>query len=150
MPSNDVRILIQSAVPTAVVGGVAVAVGAAVEGGQGAIGAVVGALLVILLMGAGLYVLQWIAKSIPHLFQAMGLMMYMTQILLIFVFIALFKDTTLFHPKVFALSLLASTLTWVAAQARATMKAKTFYVDPDPATPTGNAAEKKETSERPS
>ncbi|WGD40715.1 hypothetical protein [Streptomyces cathayae] len=150
MPSNDVRILIQSAVPTAVVGAVAVAVGGAVEGGQGVIGAVLGALLVILLMGTGLYVLQWIARSIPHLFQAMGLMMYMTQILLIFVFIALFKDTTLFHPQVFALSLLVSTLTWVAAQARATMKAKTFYVDPDPATPTGNATEEKETSERPS
>ncbi|MFI8855092.1 hypothetical protein [Streptomyces prasinus] len=149
MPSNDVRILIQSAVPTAVVGAVAVAVGAAVEGGQGVIGAVIGALFVILLMGAGLYVLQWIARSIPHLFQAMGLMMYMTQILLIFVFIALFKDTTLFHPKVFALSLLVSTLTWVAAQARATMKAKTFYVDPEPAT-AGNAAEKKESAERPS
>ncbi|MFE9920968.1 hypothetical protein ACFYQA_05140 [Streptomyces sp. NPDC005774] len=150
MPSNDVRILIQAAVPTAAVGAVAVAVGAAVEGGQGAIGAVVGALLVILLMGTGLYVLHWIARSVPHLFQAMGLMMYMTQILLIFVFIALFKDTTLFHPKVFALSLLASTLTWVAAQARATMKAKTFYVDPDPATPTGNATDEKETTRRPS
>ncbi|MFD5662208.1 hypothetical protein [Streptomyces hirsutus] len=149
MPSNDVRILIQAAIPTAVVGAVAVAVGAAVEGGNGAIGAVIGALLVILLMGAGLYVLQWVAKSLPHLFQAMGLMLYMTQILLIFVFIALFKDTTLFHPKVFALSLLVSTLTWVAAQARATMKAKTFYVDPAPAT-VGNAAEKKETPERPS
>ncbi|MBL3666577.1 hypothetical protein JL475_11350 [Streptomyces sp. M2CJ-2] len=147
MPSNDVRILIQAAVPTAAVGAVAVAVGGAVEGGQGVIGAVIGALLVILLMGTGLYVLQWIARSIPHLFQAMGLMMYMTQILLIFVFIALFKDTTLFHPKVFALSLLVSTLTWVAAQARATMKAKTFYVDPEPTT-AGNAAEKKESAER--
>ncbi|MER6148228.1 hypothetical protein ACWCQB_29390 [Streptomyces hirsutus] len=149
MPSNDVRILIQAAIPTAVVGAVAVAVGAAVEGGNGAIGAAIGTLLVILLMGAGLYVLQWVAKSLPHLFQAMGLMLYMTQILLIFVFIALFKDTTLFHPKVFALSLLVSTLTWVAAQARATMKAKTFYVDPEPAT-AGNAAEKKESAERPS
>ncbi|MGY0069791.1 hypothetical protein ACWZEH_23990 [Streptomyces sp. QTS137] len=147
MPSNDVRILIQAAVPTAAVGAVAVAVGAAVEGGQGAIGAVIGAALVILLMGTGLYVLQWIARSIPHLFQAMGMMMYLTQILLIFVFIALFKDTTLFHPQAFALSLLVSTLTWVAAQARATMKAKTYYVDPEPAA-AGNTAEVKEASGR--
>ncbi|MFJ9662441.1 hypothetical protein ACIRPR_31335 [Streptomyces griseoflavus] len=131
MPSNDVRILVQAAVPTAAVGAVAVAIGAAVEGGKGAIGAVIGAVLVILLMGAGLYTLQRIARQLPHLFQAMGLMMYMTQLLLIFVFIALFKDTTLFHPKVFALSLLAATLTWVAAQARATMTAKTLYVEPD-------------------
>ncbi|MCX2924254.1 hypothetical protein [Streptomyces sp. NEAU-W12] len=147
MPSNDVRILMQAAVPTAAVGAVAVAVGGAVEGGQGAIGAVIGAALVILLMGTGLYVLQWIARSIPHLFQAMGMMMYLTQILLIFVFIALFKDTTLFHPQAFALSLLVSTLTWVTAQARATMKAKTYYVDPEPTT-TGNTAEAKEASGR--
>ncbi|MBT3153350.1 hypothetical protein HTV45_21185 [Streptomyces sp. CHD11] len=148
MPSNDVRILIQAAVPTAAVGAVAVAVGGAVEGGQGVTGAAIGALLVILLMGTGLFVLQWIAKSVPHLFQAMGLMMYMTQILVIFVFIALFKDTTLFHPQVFALSLLVATLTWVAAQARATMKAKTFYVDPEPAT-AASGADKTDTSERP-
>ncbi|MEZ3177840.1 hypothetical protein KYY02_03655 [Streptomyces pimonensis] len=134
MPSNDVRILIQAAVPTAAVGAVAVAIGAAVEGGKGAIGAVLGAVLVLLLMGVGLYVLQRTAKQLPHLFQAMGLMMYMTQLLLIFVFIALFKDTTLFHPKVFALSLLACTLTWVAAQTRATMTAKTLYVEPDSST----------------
>ncbi|MFD3731026.1 hypothetical protein [Streptomyces sp. NPDC058632] len=147
MPSNDVRILIQAAAPTAAVGAVAVAVGGAVEGGHGAIGAVIGAVLVILLMGTGLYVLQWIARSIPHLFQAMGMMMYLTQILLIFVFIALFKDTTLFHPQAFALSLLVSTLTWVAAQARATMKAKIYYVDPEP-TAAGNTAEAKEASGR--
>ncbi|MEZ7155735.1 hypothetical protein ACWFQ6_02835 [Streptomyces althioticus] len=131
MPSNDARILIQAAVPTAVVGAVAIAIGAAVEGGKGAIGALIGAALVLVLMGTGLYALQRIARQLPHLFQAMGLMMYMAQILLIFVFIALFKDTSLFHPKVFALSLLACTLTWVAAQARATMTAKTPYVEPE-------------------
>ncbi|MGC9380836.1 hypothetical protein [Streptomyces sp. MH13] len=143
MPSNDVRILIQAAVPTAVVGAVAVAIGGAVEGGEGAIGAVVGAVVVILFMGAGLYVLQWTAKSLPTLFQAMALMMYMAQIALMFIFIVLFKDTTLFHPKVFALSLLAGTLTWVAAQARAQMKARILYVEPESTT-----AEKKETPGR--
>ncbi|GAA1002765.1 MULTISPECIES: hypothetical protein [Streptomyces] len=134
MPSNDARTLIQAAVPAAAVGAVAAVIGGVVESGQGAIGAVIATALVILLMGTGLYVLQWTAKSLPHLFQAMGLMMYMAQILLMFTFIALFKDTTLFHPKVFALTLLVCTLTWVAAQARAHMKAKIFYVDPDSTT----------------
>ncbi|WP_432054246.1 hypothetical protein [Streptomyces sp. bgisy022] len=146
MPSNDVRILIQAAVPTAAVGAVAVAIGAAVQGGQGAIGGVVGTLLVLLLMGVGLYVMQWTAKSLPHLFQAMGLMMYLAQILLMFIFIALFKNTTLFHPKVFALTLLVCTLTWVAAQARAHMKAKFLYVEPDSTV----SEQKKEAQGRPS
>ncbi|WP_309097135.1 hypothetical protein [Streptomyces sp.] len=134
MPSNDARILAQAAVPTAAVGAVAAVVSGLVAGGKGVIGAVVATLVVILFMGIGLYVLQRTAKSLPHLFQAMGLMLYAAQILLLFVFMAAFKNTTLFHPKAFALTLVAGTLAWIAAQARAHMKAKILYVEPDSTT----------------
>ncbi|MGI5402960.1 hypothetical protein ACQEVG_26620 [Streptomyces sp. CA-135486] len=133
MPTNDVRTLLHTAVPAAVVGAVAVAVSAGVAGGKGAIGAVVGTLVVLLFMGIGMVVLQRTAKSLPHLFQAMGLMLYTAQLLLLFIFMAAFKDTTLFHPKAFAFTILAVTLVWVSAQARAYMKAKILYVDPDAA-----------------
>ncbi|MFD5157844.1 hypothetical protein ACFWMJ_07205 [Streptomyces hawaiiensis] len=131
MPSNDVRILAQAAVPTAAVGAVAVVVSGVVAGGKGVIGAAVATLVVILFMGLGLYVLQRTAKSLPHLFQAMGLMLYAAQILLLFVFMATFKNTTLFNPKAFALTLVIGTLAWIAAQTRAHMKAKILYVEPD-------------------
>ncbi|WP_371669125.1 hypothetical protein OG985_16530 [Streptomyces sp. NBC_00289] len=131
MPSNDVRILLQAAVPTAAVGAVAAVVSAVVAGGKGAIGAAVATLVVIVFMGLGLYVLQRTAKSLPHLFQAMGLMLYTAQILLLFVFVAIFKNTTLFNPKAFALTLVATTLAWIGAQARAHMKSKILYVEPD-------------------
>ncbi|WP_307624235.1 hypothetical protein [Streptomyces sp. V3I7] len=131
MPSNDARILAQTAVPTAVVGAIATVVSAVVAGGKGAIGAVVGTLVVILFMGIGLYVLQRTAKSLPHLFQAMGLMLYAAQLLLLFIFVAIFKNTTLFNPRSFAITLVATTLAWIIAQARAHMKAKTLYVEPD-------------------
>ncbi|MFH8495154.1 hypothetical protein [Streptomyces coeruleorubidus] len=134
MPSNDARILAQAAVPTAAVGAVAAVISGVVAGGKGAIGAVAATLVVILFMGIGLYVLQRTAKSLPHLFQAMGLMLYAAQILLLFVFVAAFKNTTLFDPKVFAITLVAGTLTWIAAQARAHMKAKILYVEPDSTT----------------
>ncbi|MEW2401391.1 hypothetical protein [Streptomyces sp. NPDC046862] len=130
MPSNDARNLLQTAVPTAAAGVLAVAVSGAVAGGKGAIGAAVGALLAILFMGIGLYVLQWTAKTLPQLFQAMGLMLYVAQLLLLLIFVALFKDTSLFNPKAFAVSLVVATVVWMAAQARAHMKAKIFYVDP--------------------
>ena len=42
----------------------------------------------------------------------------------------IFRDTTLFHTKAFAFTLLAAALVWVAAQARSHMKAKILYVDP--------------------
>ncbi|MGR8008265.1 hypothetical protein [Streptomyces hypolithicus] len=132
MPSNDVRSLLQTAVPTAAAGAIAAVVSAVVAGGEGALGAVVATLVVILFMGVGLVVLQRTAKSLPQLFQAMGLMLYTTQLLLLFVFVALFKDTTLFNPKAFAITLVATTLVWIAAQARAHMKAKILYVEPEP------------------
>ncbi|MEU6891516.1 hypothetical protein ABZ934_06890 [Streptomyces sp. NPDC046557] len=131
MRSDDVRSLLQTAVPTAVAGAVAVAISGAVVGGKGAIGAVVATLLVIVFMGLGFLVLQRTAKSLPHLFQAMGLMLYAAQILLLFVFLAVFKNTTLFHPRAFAITLVATTLVWIGAQTRAHMKAKILYVEPE-------------------
>ncbi|MBN0047750.1 hypothetical protein JS756_27300 [Streptomyces actuosus] len=133
MPSKDARNLAQCAVPTAAAGVVAVAVSGAVAGGKGALGAAVGALLAILFMGIGLYVLQWTAKTLPQMFQAMGLMLYVAQLLLLLIFVAVFKDTSLFNAKAFAVSLVVATVVWMAAQARAHMKAKLFYVDPDSA-----------------
>ncbi|MEW2387676.1 hypothetical protein [Streptomyces venezuelae] len=131
MPSQDARNLLQSAVPTAAVGAIVAAVSGVVAGGKGAIGAVVGTLVVIAFMGLGLFVLQRTAKSLPQLFQAMGLMLYVAQLLLLLFFVAIFKDTTLFNPKAFAVGLVVATVAWMASQARAHMKAKILYVDPD-------------------
>ncbi|MGC4995238.1 MULTISPECIES: hypothetical protein [unclassified Streptomyces] len=131
MPSNDVRILAQAAVPTAAVGAIAAVVSGVVAGGKGAIGAVVGTLIVILFMGIGLYVLQRTARSFPQLFQMMGLLLYAAQLLLLVIFVGLFKNTTLFNPRAFAVVLVVATLTWIVAQARAHMKAKILYVDPE-------------------
>ncbi|MFE6909325.1 hypothetical protein [Streptomyces erythrochromogenes] len=131
MRSDDVRSLLQAAVPTAIAGAVAAVVGALVVGGKGALGAVVATVVVMLFMGIGFVVLQRTAKSLPHLFQAMGLMLYAAQILLLFVFLAAFKNTTLFNPRVFAITLVVTTLVWIGAQTRAHMKAKILYVEPD-------------------
>lgn len=100
-------------------------------GGKGAIGAAVGTLVVILFMGIGLGVLQRTAKSLPHLFQSMGLLLYTTELLLLFVFVAAFKNTTLFNPRAFAAAVMVATLVWVAAQIRVHMKTKILYVEPD-------------------
>ncbi|MEU9556101.1 hypothetical protein [Streptomyces fumanus] len=131
MPSNDVRTLLQAAVPTVAVGAIAAVVSGVLAGGKGVLGAVVATLVVTLFMGIGLYVLQRTAKSLPHLFQAMGLMLYAAQILLLFVFLAAFKNTSLFNPRSFAITLVVGTLAWIAAQTRAHMKAKILYVEPD-------------------
>ncbi|MFJ5263907.1 hypothetical protein ACIQAC_25935 [Streptomyces sp. NPDC088387] len=131
MPSNDARILAQAAVPTIAVGVVAAVVSGVVVGGKGAIGSIVAALVTTVFMGLGMLVLQRTAKSLPHLFQAMGLMLYAAQLLLLFVFVAAFKNTTLFHPRAFAFTLIATTVVWIGAQTYATMKSKILYVEPE-------------------
>ncbi|MFD0270622.1 hypothetical protein ACFVGY_29265 [Streptomyces sp. NPDC127106] len=131
MLSDDARSLLHAAVPTAAAGAIAAVVSAVVAGGKGALGAAIATVVVMLFMGIGFIVLQRTAKSLPHLFQAMGLMLYTAQILLLFIFVAVFKNTTLFNPKAFAITLVATTLVWIAAQTRAHMKAKILYVEPD-------------------
>ncbi|ARZ67863.1 MULTISPECIES: hypothetical protein [Streptomyces] len=133
MQSNDARTLLQCAVPTAAAGVVAVAVSGALAGGKGAIGGAVGTLVAGGVMAMGLYVLQRTAKSFPHLFQAMGLVLYVTQFLIAAVVLAVFRDTSLFNTRAFAFSLLAAVLVWTAAQTRAYLKAKILYVDPESA-----------------
>lgn len=135
MPSNDARLLLHTAVPTAAAGAIATVVSGVVAGGKGSLGAVVGTLVVLLFMGLGLVVLQRTAKKLPQLFQAMGLMLYTAQLLVLFIFLALLKDTTAFDFKAFAFTLLATTVVWVAAQARAYMKAKIMYVEPEKSGP---------------
>ncbi|WKX72623.1 hypothetical protein [Streptomyces sp. XD-27] len=131
MQSNDARTLLHCAVPTAAVGVVAVAVSTVLAGGKGALGAAFGAVLVCAVMIADLFVLQHTAKRFPQLFQMMGLALYVVQFLLIAVVLAVFKDTTLFNTRAFAISLLAATVVWIGAQARAHLKAKILYVQPE-------------------
>ncbi|MEU4094859.1 hypothetical protein [Streptomyces sp. NPDC026673] len=130
MQSNDVRMLLNCAVPAAAAGVIAVAVAGVLAGGKGAIGAGFGAVVVIAFMGIGLTVLQRTARSYPSLFQAMGLMLYTVQLLLLAIVLAVFKNTSLFDTQVFAFTLLGTTLVWIAAQARAHMKTKMLYVEP--------------------
>ncbi|WP_016907390.1 hypothetical protein [Streptomyces xiaopingdaonensis] len=131
MQSPDARMLLHCAVPTALAGAAGAVLSGVLAGGKGAIGAAVGAFVVILFMGIGQIVLQRTAKSFPHLFQAMGLMLYTTQILLLAVVLAVFKNTTLFDTKAFAFTLLGATVVWVVCQALSHSKAKILYIEPD-------------------
>jgi ATP synthase protein I len=133
MRSNDARTLLNCTVPTAAAGAVATVVSGAVAGGKGAIGAAAGASVVIVFMALGMVVLQRTARSFPSLFQMMGLVLYTTQILLLAIVLAVFKNTTLFNTRAFAFSLLAAAIVWIAAQARSYIKTKILYVEPGPA-----------------
>lgn len=127
---SDMRDLLRIATPTAAVGAVATLAGGLLAGGDGAIGAVVGCVVVILFMALGQMALNWVGKAMPHLFQGMGLMIYSAQLVLLLIFILSIRNTSLFDLQVFALSLVAAVIAWITTQAVLHSRSKTLYVDP--------------------
>ncbi|KOV20351.1 ATP synthase I [Streptomyces sp. XY431] len=131
MPSNDARILRGAAIPTAVAGVIAMAISFAVAGGKGLLGALFGALLVLVFFASGQVALDRLTRSNPQMMMAVGLLVYTTQILLVGIVLAVFKDTELFNRQAFAFTLLGCVLIWTGFQVRGFLKAKTFYVEAD-------------------
>ncbi|WP_030235781.1 hypothetical protein [Streptomyces sp. NRRL S-350] len=131
MPSTDARILRGAAIPTAVAGIIAMAISFAVAGGKGLLGALFGALLVMAFFSFGQVALDRLTRSNPHIMMAAGLLVYTTQILLVGIVLAIFKNTELFNRQAFAFTLLGCALIWTGFQVRGALKAKTFYVETD-------------------
>ncbi|WP_156726125.1 hypothetical protein [Streptomyces apocyni] len=130
MQSSALRTLFPMVVPAAAVGVLAAVVSGVAVGGKGAFGAILGSLVVILFMGAGQVGLQYVAKAMPQLLQGMALMVYFVQLVILLVFILAVRNTTVFHHKAFALTLVIAVVVWIVAQALAQLKGKTLYVDP--------------------
>ncbi len=132
MLSNDARILRGAALPAAPVGVVAIIVSALVAGEKGLVGSLVGVGVVAVFFGLGFWALMRLTRDRPQLVMMAGMLVYAVQILLVGVFIVVFKNTTLFNSRAFALTLLATALTWVGGQVFYTMRSKTLYVYPEP------------------
>lgn len=143
MQVNDARVLRGAAIPTALAGIVAVIISSLAAGAKGAIGAAAATAVVLVFFALGLFALQRFTRKYPELMMGVGLVTYMTQVLLLGIVMAVFKDTTLFNTKAFGLTVLGTALVWIAAMGRGYLKAKTFYVDPE-STPgaSGDAADK--------
>ena len=117
-------------VVTSAVGVLAVVLAAVFRSGNAALGAGLGALIVVAFFAAG----QWgvgrvLAKS-PETALAAGMLVYLTQIFVLFLLIALLKDATWLDPKAFALTIVVCTLAWIATQIWGSSRLKTLVVEP--------------------
>ncbi|MFJ1704247.1 hypothetical protein [Kitasatospora sp. NPDC088346] len=131
MPSHDARILRGAAIPTAVAGVVAIAISTALVGAKGLLGALFATLLVMAFFSFGQVALDRLTRNNPHILMAAALLVYTTQILLVGIVLAVFKNTTLFDTKVFGFTLLGCALIWTGFQVRGAVKAKIYYVQSD-------------------
>ena len=132
MQAEDVRALRQSAVPTAVVGLVAIGIGAAVSGIKGALGALLALAVVTAFFAVSAYVVGRAAKISPQAMMIAALSSYMVKIIALAVLLSAFQGTTLFNGQVFGFSAIALVLVWSGMQVRTMVKSKILYVEPRP------------------
>ncbi|MDK1474828.1 hypothetical protein QNO07_15605 [Streptomyces sp. 549] len=131
MQSNDARILRGAAIPTACAGLIGTVVGAFVAGGEGAIGAALGTVLVLAFFCVGLYLLSVIGERWPAMFMGAAVLVYTTQVLIMLILLRIFRDATFMDGRVFGFVMLACILVWLAAQAWSHTRVKTLYVEPE-------------------
>lgn len=132
MPSVD-RLVLRVAIPvTLAVGVVAAVIGALVasDTGKALLGSAIGTVIVIAFFTVGQLVVGAVLRSNPEMAMSVALMVYLLKIGVLLVFIVLFQDTTAFDTKVFALTVLACTLAWTAAEVWVFARTKVLYVDP--------------------
>ena len=135
MLSNDARILRGAAIPAVPVGVVSVLVSALVAGEKGLIGGLVAVGVVAAFFGGGFAVLMRLTRDRPQLVMTAGMLVYTVQILLVGVFIIVFRNATFFNARAFAITLLCTALAWVGGQVVYTMRTKMLYVEPQPQVP---------------
>lgn len=141
MQSNDARILRGSAIVAGPVGIAATVVSAVLAGERGLVGGLVALAAVAVFFVLGFVALMRLTQDRPQLAMSAGLLVYTVQMLLIGVFIVAFKDTTLFSGRAFALTLLATALSWLGGQVYQSLTNRMLYVDPEPSVPTVRSAD---------
>jgi ATP synthase protein I len=113
-----------------VVGVVAVLIGLAASGAGGAIGAAIAVAIVLVFFSIGQLILGSVLRNNPQMAMTVALMTYLVKLGVLFVFIILFADTTLFDTKVFAATVVVCTIAWTSAEVWVFSRTKVLYVEP--------------------
>ena len=116
--------------PTVVVGVLAIVISTVAAGSLGALGSVLGFVITIVFFAGGQYVVDKVLRKSPETAMGTALLVYMTQIIVLFVLIAVLKDATWLNVKAFAGTIMACTLTWLGASVWAWNRTKVLYVEP--------------------
>jgi ATP synthase protein I len=143
---EDARLLLRSAVPTAIAGAVALVIGALVAGGRGALGALLGVLVVGVFYVISMLVVGWVSRVKPAALMPTAVGTFLVKVLLLLGLIAALRGTTAFNTKVFGFTAIGCVLVWSAGQISALAR-KIPYVEPVASTPPGTAPAADEASE---
>lgn len=116
--------------PTAIAGVIVTIAASVLKGTPGMIGAAFGAAIVVIFFTIGQVILNRVLRTNPTMAMTVALTMYLVKIAVLFGLLLVFKNTTAFDTKVFALSVLVCTLVWTGAEVWAFGSEKVLYVEP--------------------
>lgn len=127
---------------TGVVGVIAVVVAGFAYGGEGALAAAMGAIVVIVFFAGGQLVVGRVLRTNPALGMNTALLVYLVQIGVLFVLMLLLRDATFFNSQVFAFTVIVCVLTWIAGAIIGFSRTKMLTVEPGsgPPAPAGPIA----------
>lgn len=116
---------------TLAVGILGVVIGAFLAGPSGALGAAIGAGIVLAFFSVGQYFLGRVLRTNPQFALTAALTLYLAKIGVLLILIIALAGTTAFDTKIFAGVILACTLTWTIAEVWIFGTTKVLYVDPE-------------------
>ncbi len=129
--SIDALVLRRAGLGTVVAGVVVVIISAIVAGSSGAVGAILGTILVVVFFSVGQFALGAVLKSNPQMALTMALTLYLVKVGILLLIIILFADTTLFNTKTFAAAILTGTMVWTVVEVWIFGTSKVLYVEPE-------------------
>jgi ATP synthase protein I len=129
--ANYARIVRRSAVTTAAVAAVMLAISAAVGGTKGLVGGLVAIGVVTAFFGISILAVGRAAKVSPQVMMATALGTYLLKILVLLILVGQFQNTTAFNSRLFGLTAIVCVLAYSAAQVIWSMRLKVPYVEPD-------------------
>ncbi|GAA2721562.1 hypothetical protein [Actinocorallia aurantiaca] len=130
METTDARILRGAAIPTLLAGAVALAVGGLLAGAQGAVGAALGTVVVVVFFGISILAVSYSARVNPQMLMPVAMFTYLVKVFAMLGLIALLRDASWMNGRAFGLTVLGCTAVWLAFEIRVFVKTKMLYVEP--------------------
>jgi ATP synthase protein I len=121
----------RSAAVTAATAAVMVAVSAAVAGGKGVLGALLGTALVVVFFAISVVAVSAAARVSAQAMMITAIGTYVIKILVLILLLSRYSSTTAFSPRMFGLTALACILAWTFSQVGWSMRLRVPYVEPE-------------------
>lgn len=130
--SVERRLIAIPLIATGIVGVAATVICAFVAGLAGLFGGLLGTVVVLAFFGLGQIVVARTLRTNPAIALNMAMLVYLVQIVVLFVLLLLLKHVTVLAPKAFAATIFAGVIAWTASALATMSRTRVLYVEPKP------------------